>query len=57
MCTVQVRRALACGIDWLDTMNIENRMDISAEIVYPNTGVLAHIDDETQVMISLFEIG
>ena len=57
MRTVQVRRALACGIDFLDTMDIETRMDIGAEIVYANTGVLAHIDDETRVMINLFEIG
>ena len=57
MRTVQVRRALACGIDCLDMMNIEIRMDIGAEIVYANTGVLAHIDDETRVMINLFEIG
>ena len=45
MRTVPVRRALACGDDCLDTMNIEIRMDIGAEIVYANTGVLAHIDD------------
>ena len=56
MRTVPVRRALACGIDCLDTMNIETRMDIGAEIAYANTGVLAHIDDETRVMINLFEI-
>ena len=31
------------------TMNIETRMDIGAEIVYANTGVLQHIDDETRV--------
>ena len=55
--TVQVRRALACDIDCIDIMNIEICMDIGAEIVYANTGVLAHIDDETRVMINLFEIG
>ena len=57
MRTVPVRRTLACGIDCLDTMNIETRMDIGAEIVYANTGVLSHIDDETRAMINLFEIG
>ena len=57
MHTVQVRRALACGIDCLDTMNTETRMDIGAEILHANTGVLAHTDDETRVMINLFEIG
>ena len=57
MRTVPVRRALACGIDCFDTMNIEIYMDIGAEIVYANTGVIAHIDDETRVMINLFEIG
>ena len=57
MRTVPVRYALACGDDCLDTMNIETRMDIGAEIVYANTGVLAHTDDETRVMINLFEIG
>ena len=57
MRTVQVRRTLACGIDCLDTMNTETRMDIGAEILHANTGVLAHIDDETRVMINLFEIG
>ena len=57
MRTVQVHRALACGIDCLNTMDIETRMDIGAEIVYVNTGVLAHIDDETRVMITFFEIG
>ena len=49
MRTVQVRIALACGIDCLNTMNIETRMDIGAEIVYANTSVLQHIDDETRV--------
>ena len=43
MRTVQVRRALACAIDCLDTVNIETLMDIGAEIVYVNTGVLAHL--------------
>ena len=57
MRTVPVHRALACGIDYLDMMDIETRMDIGAEIVYANTGVLAHIDDETRVMINLFEMG
>ena len=55
--TVPVRRALACGDDCLDTMNIETRMDTGPEIVHANTGVLAHIDDENRVMINLFEIG
>ena len=57
MRTVQVRRALSCGNDCLDTMNTETRMDIGAEILHANTGVLAHTDDETRVMINLFEIG
>ena len=56
MRTVPVRHALSCGIDCLGTMNTETRMDIGAEIVYANTGVLEHIDDETRVMINLFEI-
>tara|TARA_B100001093_G_scaffold375827_1_gene360957 strand:- start:212 stop:328 length:117 start_codon:yes stop_codon:yes gene_type:complete len=38
-------------------MNTETRMDIGAEILHANTGVLAHTDDETRVMINLFEIG
>ena len=46
MRTVPVHRALACGIDCLDTMDIETRMDIGAERAYANTGVLAHIADE-----------
>ena len=54
MRTVQVRRALACGIDCFDTMNIEIYMDIGAEIVYANTSIITHIDDETRVMINLF---
>ena len=54
MRTVQVRRGLACDIDCFDTMNIEIRMDIGAEIVYTNTSILTHIDDETRVMINLF---
>ena len=57
MRTVSVCRALACGNDCLDTMNIEIRMDIGAKIVCVNTGVLTHIDDETWVMINLFKIG
>ena len=57
MRTVPVHRALACGIDCLDTMDIETRMDIGSEIVYANSGVLAHTGDENRVMINLFEIG
>ena len=55
--TVAEHRALACGIDCLDTMHIATCMNIGAKIAYANTGVLAHIDDETRVMINLFEIG
>ena len=57
MRTVQVRHALSCGNDCLDTMNIETRMDIGAEIVHANTGVLEYIDDKTRVIINLFDIG
>ena len=57
MRTVQVRRALACGIDYLYTMHIQTHMDIGAETSYANTGVLAHIDDEKQAMIAPFEVG
>ena len=54
---VQVNRALACGSDCLDTMHIETRMDVGAETSCVNTDVLAHIDDERQAMIALFETG
>ena len=46
MCTVRVRRAIAYGSDYLDTLHIEIRMDIGAEISYANTDVLAYINDE-----------
>ena len=36
--------------------NSETRMDIVAEIVYVNAGVLTHIDDETRVMINLLKL-
>ena len=56
MHTVRAHRALACGSDCLDTKHIETRMDIEAETSCANTDVLAHIDDEKQVMIAPFEI-
>ena len=55
--TAQEHHALACGSDYLDTMYIEARIGIVAGISYANTGALAHIDDENQAMIDLFEIG
>ena len=45
------------GNDCIDKTHTEILQKSVAETVYANTGVLAHIVDETRVMISLFGMG